>query len=323
LADDVKELLGLSRKRAAETRERSALLAAELYKAPRGLLTDAERSLMTGMIDAVVESIASALGERSEPQDDRAHAGIAATLRRAGVLADPDLIEVAYHRLLEFELEKRGQKRDVIPPLIAKASMPVTHAVNEFLVWRAKRVDAYQNPVLVADELPTALLHRLTWAIAAAQRDEDPLRDDALTAAVSRALSALDTGEMPATLAARRLIESGTAGPALLAPLLEAGEVALFVALFSVLGGLSPVLTRRFLFEPGGESLAVCAKALDLGRGTLSAILEAGRAVRRRNGDMDGALALHDRLDSTVAGLMLRRWSRPSAYQEAVRRLEG
>jgi hypothetical protein len=323
LGDSVTELLGLSRKRAAETRERHVLLASELYAAPRGLLTDAERSLMTGMIDAVIESIAAHLRNGGTGQDERAAAGITAVLRRAGVLADPDLIEAAYHRLLEFQLERRGQKRDLVSPLIERASMPVTHAVTEFMVWRAKRLDAYQNPVLVADELPGALAHRLAWAVAAASRNTDPGRDDALEAATLRTIATLGADDTPATLAARRLIESGTAGSGLLAPLLEAGEIALFTAMFARLARLSPVLARRFLFEPGGESLAVCAKALDLGRGTLSAILEAGRAVRRRDGDIEGALALHDRLDSEVAHLMMRRWSRLTAYQEAMRRLEG
>jgi hypothetical protein len=323
LAEDVTELLGLSRKRAAEARERHALLASELYGAPRGLLTDSERSLMTGMIDTVVESIAVLLRNGSGAQDERGSSGVAVVLRRAGVLADPDLIEAAYHRLLEFELERRGRKRDLVSPLIERASMPVTHAVTEFMVWRAKRLDAYQNPVLVADELPGALAQRLAWAVAAASRDADPARDDTIESAARRVLTALGTDDTPALIAARRLVESGTAGPSLLIPLLEAGEIALFTAMFASLGRLSPVLARRFLLEPGGESLAVCAKALDLGRGTLSSILEAGRAVRRRNGDIEGALALHDRLDPAVARVMLRRWARPSAYQEAMRRLEG
>ena len=323
MGDSVTELLGLSRKRAAEARERHALLASELYAGPRGLLTDAERSLMNGMIDAVVESIAARLRDDDPGQGGRVITGVGATLRRAGVLADPDLIEAAYHRLLEFELERRGRKHDIVSPLIERASMQVTHAVTEFMVWRAKRRDAYQNPVLVADELPGALAQRLAWAVAAASRDADPARDDALEAATLRALTTLGSDDTPASLAARRLIESGTAGPGLLAPLLEAGEIALLTAMFARLGRLSPVLARRFLFEPGGESLAVCAKALDLGRDTLSAILEAGRAARRRNGDVEDALALHDRLDPAVAHLMMRRWSRLSAYQEAMRRLEG
>jgi hypothetical protein len=244
-------------------------------------------------------------------------------LRRAGILADPDLIEAAYHRLLEFELERRGHKRDLVSPLIEKASMPVVYAVTEFVVWRAKRLDAYQNPVLAVDELPGALVHRLVWAVAAASRGSESAHDDALETAARRALIALAGDGTPASVAAQRLMESGAIGRDFLQQLLEAGEIALFTAMFASLARLPPVLARRFLFEPGGESLAICAKALDLGRGTVSAILEVGRAVRRRNGDVEGALALYDRLDPAVAGLMLRRWARPSAYQEAMRRLEG
>jgi hypothetical protein len=275
-------------------------------------------------------------------------------LRRAGVLADPALIESIYHRLLAHQIETVAQSRlrretesahapgaaaDPIAALIEGASPEVVHALTEFLVWRSKRRDGYGHPLLPLDELPAGLAERLCWAVAAAHRalvtraaalDEAAL-DDALEAAAQGVLVAAVERRPVETAperAARLLVDTGSAGPGLLAPLLAHGEVALFESVFARLSGLPPVLVRRFLFEPGGEAIAVCARALDLGRNTLAAILEATRAARQGSraaagGDIDAALALHDRLDSETAGALLKRWARPRDYQWALRSLEG
>lgn len=330
VTDEATSFLEIARSRAQEARERYALLAAELYKTPRGLLTDAERSRMTGMIAGLVEEIMTALdrhgGNRHAPESEP----ILAALRRAEILTDPELIEAAYHRLLEFELQSRARGRaqdqsaDPIASLLRNASMPVVHAVTEFKVWRSKRLDAYQNPVLLAVDLPNGLARRLHWAVAAAYRVHEPSAEDTVEDATSRALAELaNSAAAPPALAARRLVEARLAGAPLLRPLFEAGEIELFEALLARLSGPSTLLVRRFLFEPGGESLAVCARVLDLGCDALRAILDEVRAVRRDGGDASPALALYDRLSADAAATIVKRWARQSEFQAAVRLLEG
>ena len=319
LADDVKSLQELSRKRAAKARERYALLAAELYRAPRGLLADAERSSMTGMIAGLIARISTMIDADTSGGEATVEA-----LRRAGVLEDPDLVAAAYHRMLEFEIERRAAGNDTVASLSAGHDLEVIHAVTEYLVGRAKRVDGYGNPVLETADLPPALAGRLLWSVAAARRGDDPAREDAIESSACAALAAhRDPPEPAPMLAARRLHEAGAAGPDLLVPLIEAGEVALSEALLAELARIPMLLARRFLFEPGGESLAIAARTTELDRATLIVMLEAGRHARPRGGDCAAALALFDRLDVETARRALRGLGRHPDYQEALRRLEG
>ncbi len=360
MADDVTSLLELARAKAASRAELLAALADELGGAPRGLLTDAERSLMTGMLRGLVETVAGDLrarlarrlngdgGERARLRDLPLDAVLAA-LRRSGILAEPALIDAAYHRLLEFQLEMQARDRarpvapraeggsDVIAGLIARADASTRQALNGFLVAQAKRLDAYRNPLLSPMDVPEAGLVPLAWAVAVVFREAlaapagappDAL-DDAIEAATIEAIEAAlggdDDGSRPAALA-DRLVTAGLAGPDQAAPLLRHGEVGLFQALMARLGGVDPLRLRRFLFEPGGEALAVCARAIGLARDDLAAILEATRSARQRpravnGGEVAAALALYDRITPEAAGRLARHWARRRDFLWMIRRL--
>jgi len=359
LAEDFKSLLDLSRTRAVQARERYAVLADELYGAPRGLLADAERSLLTGMIHGLIDGIAATLrpllaaklgrAGAASAVDEVASEEIHRALRQAGFLGEWELIESAYHRMLEFNLESLMRSRAKAKPaatgaedfaarILRGASLELAHAVAAFLVAGSKRWDAYQNPLLLPSDLPEALARRLHWAVGVAFRAalesrfaaNDPALDDAIedTAGETLAHALADPG--PAALGAavaRRLDEAGLAGTGLLVPLFEQGEFALFEAVLSRLTGLAPVLLRRFLFEPGGEALAICARALGIDRAVLAGILEATREARQRPRVADGdgvaaALDLYDRLPVAVASHMLRRWARGRDYQAVLRSFE-
>ena len=103
MSDDAISLETTLQKRATRARERHALLAAELYAAPRGLVTDAERSVLAGMIAGVVLRLAARLDVAAASDDE----ATVERLRRVGLLSDPDLVGAAYHRMLEFDLERR------------------------------------------------------------------------------------------------------------------------------------------------------------------------------------------------------------------------
>lgn len=319
MSDDVKSLQELSRQRATKARERHILLAAEIYRAPRGLLSDVERSLIAGMIASLSARISATIDDAAISDEI-----LVQTLRRAGVLEEPELIAAAYHRMLEFEIEREGASDEMVTSLGAGQELEVTHAVGEYLVWRARRRDAYANPVLDVADLSDVAAERLHWAVAAALRAEDPSREEALEAATLRALAAhCDAPEPPPVHAARLLLESGAVNAELLGPLIEVGEVALFEGLFAQLSAMPVLLVRQALFEPGGETLAIAAKAAELDRETLIAMLAAGRRVRPRDSECPAALALFDRLDIAIARRTVRAIARHPEFQEAVRRLEA
>src|SRR5262245_47927197 len=161
-------------KRAARARERHALLAAELYGAPRGLVTDAERSRLAGMIAGVVVRLTARLDVAAAPDDE----ATVERLRRAGLLSESNLVGAAYHRMLEFELESRASGDALLTELAAGQDLEVVHAINEYRVWRAARVDSYGNPILDERDVPLGTLTNLCWAIAAARALVDPARED-------------------------------------------------------------------------------------------------------------------------------------------------
>jgi hypothetical protein len=320
LKHDVPSVLEFARARAATARERHVLLAGELYGVPHGLVTDAERALLTGMIAGLVMRIAARLDVAMGQDAERT----AEVLRRAGVLSDPDLVGPAYHRLLEFELERRTPPNDVAATLAAGQDIEVVHAVTAYRVWRAARVDSYSHPLLDEADLPLEATTRLYWLVAAARGRADPAREDLIEAATVGEVSALASPtESPPETAARRLVAAGQVDATSLPVLIEAGEISLVEALLAQLASIPLRLARRFLFEPGGEGLAVAARAGGLDCAALTALIAAGRGARPRGADCASALALFDGLDSDTAAHALRRLARHPAYLDAVRRLEG
>lgn len=307
-------------KRADKARERHALLAAELYGAPRGLVTDAERSRLAGMIAGVVVRLAARLDVAAAPDDETT----VERLRRGGLLSDSSLVGAAYHRMLEFDLESRASGDALLTDLAAGQELEVVHAITEYRVWRAARIDSYGNPVLDERDVPLTTLINLCWAIAAARGLADPVREDVIEAATLGEIAML--GEAPPSspeLAARALIDAGDALPGSLVRLIEAGEIALAEAVIAQLAVVPIGFVRGALFEPGGETLAVVVKAAALGRADFIAAIAAGRGARPRGAECPAALALFDALDGGTARRALAQIMRNPAYLAAVRRLEG
>lgn len=361
MADEATSLLELARSRAAQRDERLAALATELHGTPRGLLTDSDRSLMTGMLGTLVEAVATDLEARLETGPaggarERAALGrlgldaILLPLRRSGVLAEPAVIEAAWFRLLEFHLGVQARDRartssppgagagtDVVARLLAQGDPAARQALTAFLVVQAKRLDPYGNPLLAPADLPRGSLASLYWAVAV-------VLDEVLGAENGRASSAREEAVEAATLdavkvaasagvaaegeaLAARLMAVGLVGPEMLAPLLAAGETALFAALFSGLSGVAPARLARFLFEPGGEALAICARAVGMARPDLEAILDATGQARQgplatRNDEAAAALALYDGLAADAVTRLMRHWARSGDFLWMQRRID-
>jgi hypothetical protein len=320
VSDDAISLETIAHKRAAKARERHALLAAELYGAPRGLVTDAERSLLGGMIAGVVARLETrldvAVGDGDEATLER--------LRRAGFLSDPDLVGAAYQRMLEFDFDRRVSGNEALADLAAGQDLEVAHALTEYRVWRTARIDSYGNPVLDAHDVPLATLTNLCWAIAAARGLADPAREDVIEAATLGEIAALgEASPSPPETAARRLREAELADCGTLVRLIEAGEIVLAEAVIAELAAAPIDFVRRALFEPGGETLAIVTRAAALDRGALVSSIAAGRRARPRGPDCPAALALFEGLDGEAARRAVARLTRTSAYLAAVRRLEG
>lgn len=275
-------------------------------------------------------------------------------LERSNVLQDPSLIEIIRHRTLEHQLSISIRKTvsegvadalvetgnsDVIASLLENPNARISQGTLEYLVEESKRVDRYQNPLLDRHDLPEQLARRMYIWVSAALRKHilekfsiDPTElDDSLEGTIRSLLgvNGRDTSlrRTPVELA-ETLFKANFVTPQFLVKVLREGEIALFEALLAKLSGLRGTLVRRFMFESGGEALAIACRAINIEKATFATIFLLSRKARPGDQQVDPnevkeVLALYDRLDDQTAKNLLRRWQRDPAFLEAVRRLES
>lgn len=275
-------------------------------------------------------------------------------LVRSEVLQDPELIEIIRHRTLEHQLAitmrtsiseavcealVETSNSDVIAALLANPSARIPQATLEYLVEESKQVDRYQNPLLNRGDLPTDLAKRMYWWVSAALRKhilqkfpiDSAELDESLESTIraSLGMNGRDASlrHKPAALA-DALIKANAVNPPFLVKVLREGEIALFVALLAQLAGLRGTLVRRFIFEPGGEALAIACRAIGINKPEFAIILRLSRKARPgdwQNGhdQVKAVLDFYDKLDEAGARKLLRRWQRDPEFLDAIRRLEA
>ena len=274
-------------------------------------------------------------------------------LKESTLLHDADLIEIIRHRTQAHQVAVATRKgvseqvsetlvgtgdTDVIATLLDNGDAAISRSVMEYLVAESKRVDRFQMPLVNRRDLPSDLARKMCWWVSAALRqhivanyDVDPTAiDDSIEETVK---DALDTGEADAgepSEAERVAAEMGAHGrltEAFLTHTLRQGEVPLFEACFARAIDLKLKLTRRLLYEPGGEALALACKAAGFKRATFTAIfLLARKGVVRADSfeteEISRAADFFDRVNHDHAISVVKRWRRDADYLHALRRLE-
>ncbi len=277
-------------------------------------------------------------------------------LVKSEVIRDSELIEVVQYRTMEHQvavamrpslseplsnaLIKTGNQR-VITALIENEGASIADEDLRGLVDQAEEVTAYQSPLAKRQDLSPTLARKLYWSVSAALRqhltttyDLDPTElDENIETAVSGLLEAAESeGETGgrefdniAPLSAKT--NDFTIHPEQakwLMELLKEGEVASFMLGLGRFSRLRSNLLRRFVFEPGGEGLAIVCKAIGLDKLAFASILVQFR--RGRLGDkhietdeITQAMAFFDNTSVESATALLRRWQRDPYYQNALR----
>jgi uncharacterized protein (DUF2336 family) len=359
----VNELLALAHDKSTSARTRVAELVSDLFFDQHAVLSDRERSLMGDILRHLVHdvevSIRRKLAERlaSESAAPRELIAILANddievahpvLERSEVLQDQELIEIIHQRTLEHQLVIAMRKSvsanvstalvetgnaDVIEKLLENRDARISRATMDYLVEESKRIDRYQNPLLGRPDLPAELASRMYWWVSAALRthilerfDLDPTAlDEAITRTVESAIDD-DAQVHKAAELARRLHDAKAIDSKLLVKSLRKGEVSLFEALFAQLVELPAQLVRRFIFEPGGESLAIASRAVDIDKGDFASIFLLSRAARPGEKlvdptELSRVIAFYDRVRPDAARLVVRRWRLNPAYVDAIERV--
>ncbi len=367
---ELEALLELARHRAAAHREAMAAIADALFAGGgEGRLSDRERALTSEVLRKLVHDcervIRNDLAERvadrrGVPQElavevTDAEAEVAhPVLVASGVLANPELIEAVWHRLRAHTLAASLRRRisetasmeaampgevDVIARLLKDADATVSRSVMEYLVAESKRVDTFQNPLIVRHDLPSEVLDKLYWWVAAALRRhlvaryavDLPALDDAIEATVTTALASVRE-ELRRLTATQALIEEMARRRELSVPLLvqllRQGEVSLFEAGFARVTRLSLRLVGRLLYEPGGEGLAIACKAVGFTRASFIAVYRLTRiagfapAVESAGG-IARLVRFFDRVPRGTAAAVVRHWRRNRGYLHATKRIEA
>ncbi len=357
------QLIDLARDRSVASRTRLVETVGDLFFDKKRTLTDNERALMTEILRRLIHDIEMevrcALAKRLADEPD-APAELVRTLAddtievaqpilvRSTVLQDPDLIEIIVNRTREHQLAiaTRGNlsaavsealvgtgDTDVIKTLLENHGAEIAAATMEYLVEQSKRVDSYQNPLVSRPDLPAALARRMYWWVSAALRksivqkfDLDHAHlDRKITDIIDEVLVGDESAERPrrAEDLARKLAECDAITPQLLVQTLRQGEVALFESLLAERSGLRRQLIRRIVFEPGGQGLAVVARAMSISKPDFASIFLLSRSARPGDkvvdpGELSRVLVFYDRVQPAAATRLVERMRLDPEYLQAL-----
>lgn len=326
----------------------------------RALMTEILRQLIHDVEMSVRKELAQRLGsEERAPQElikILANDDIEVAypiLIGSSVLQDIDLIEVVQHRTMNHQLAVAMRDNlseavsdalvetsdsDVIKTLLENGNAEISGKTMEYLVGESERVDLYQNPLINRKDLSPDLAKRMYWWVSAALRDhivksfsfsQDDL-EDLLGDAVGDLVIKSRQDDAPphnGDSLAGRLKSERKISAELLVQTLRQGEVTLFEDMFAELSGLRPTLVRRFVFEPGGESLAVSCRALSIAKGDFASIFLLSRSARPGEKIVDprelsGVLDFFDRVPPLTAKKVLKRWQLDPDFLFALKQLE-
>ncbi|HZD25473.1 MAG TPA: DUF2336 domain-containing protein [Alphaproteobacteria bacterium] len=256
------------------------------------------------------------------------------------VLRDDDLIEIVRNRSRQHQLAVATRRNlseavsaalveagdeDVIVALLNNADARISQQTLEYLAEEARRIDAYQRPLLQRPDLPHHLVRRMfVWVseelrryiVANFEVDRDELEAE-LSGAVSEALSE-EQDEAAAGRLADSLQAAGRITPDFLLQMLQQGQVALFEQSFARFAGLPLRAVQRLLYEASGERLATACRALGIDRSRFLLFYQVarqahgGRPVLEKS-EREALARLYDAISREEAVLLLRRWQRQAA----------
>ena len=364
---DVEQLLALARDKTVASRQTLVETVSDLFFANEGVLSDRERALMTDILRQLIHdvemSVRKALSERFSAQDGAPHDLVLALanddievahpiLTDSQILQDIDLIEIIHHRTLEHQLAIAIRKNlnesvsdalvetgneDVINTLLENPNASLSKGTMEYLVDQSERVDTYQNPLVRRPDLDADLAKRMYWWVSAALRqhivqnfdiDEAEL-DDSIEASVHDAIakSNADSKDSKTEKLVERLAKAGDITPAFLVQTLRQGEIALFETAFAKLAKLSMTLTRRILYEQGGEALSIACKAIAIDKPTFATIFLLSRKARPGDKAVDPSevsrvMTFFERVKVDAAKNVVKRWQLDPNYQQAIAAIE-
>jgi len=317
-------------------RGRLATVRHDFFLNPSERLSEQERALMTAMLHALVSDVAdelrAALPVSSSVANDDDNSELIAELSTAGLLDQPQLIELLLRQAGEEQIasavKARSGRREgrVLQALVSDDDPSISAAAMALILARGRRRDRFGQTRLEFDDLPAEVAVALAFATSAALRRRltvtvDPQTADRQLAAATAALLARHDEDrrfevMTAALV-RLLDENGKLDEDLIAAAADEGEIALVAqalarragvlgadAMDLLVGGNSRGL--MLLLRMAAVSREFAARLL-AGPGDLLGVTDAGREISRFD------TLTHEEVD------VAREWLRlDAAYRSAL-----
>lgn len=332
----------------AAARERLKVATTDLFLPAHLRLTDWQRTLMTSLLDRLVQTVEQDLlaGVARHLKDpDRPDLTVLLgvdplpisppLLRESGTLHDVSLVTLLLRRTEEHRLHRAAHAAPAAPDgllseLVHDAEEEIADAAMAVLIAHSRRFDAFQEPILPLHELPAEVTNRLVWSVAAAVRSYFMDRqlvspdeaDDALAAAANRCLSGHDISDSFETRCLKlvRLIEErGGLNEGFIARALPEGGLSLFLVALSLRCGLLPDAVWELASEPLGRGLPLLLRAAGLDRNTAGEILVAIGSNSATDADVHliRQLDIFDASSAEDAQRTLRPWRADPLYRAA------
>lgn len=265
-------------------------------------------------------------------------------LTQSTVLQDIELIEIVEHRTFGHQLAIAMRDSvseavsealigtgnvDVIKTLLENDNADISGKAMEYLVEQSEKIDDIQVPLINRGDLGPDLAKRMYWWVSAALRkhivehyriDEAELDDkiqdtihDILGGQAGNPGTVDDTPLRKSQELAEKLQNAEAITPQLLIQTLRQGEVVLFEDLLSQLTGLRTNLIRRFVFEPGGEGLAIACRAAEISKPDFASIFLLSRSARPGDkvvdpNEVSRVLNFFDRIVPEIVCKVVKRW---------------
>ncbi len=265
-------------------------------------------------------------------------------LTQSTILQDIELIEIVEHRTFGHQLAIAMRESvseavsealigtgnvDVIKTLLENENADISGKAMEYLVEQSEKIDDIQVPLINRGDLGPDLAKRMYWWVSAALRkhivehyriDEAEL-DDKIQDTIHDILGGDGSGPgiidstplRKSQELAEKLQKAQAITPQLLIQTLRQGEVILFEDLLSQRTGLRTNLIRRFVFEPGGEGLAIACRAVDISKADFASIFLLSRSARPGDkvvdpNEVSRVLNFFDRIKTDTALKVVKRW---------------
>jgi hypothetical protein len=294
------DMLVVQARRAGEgARERIAAAVAVLSLPVHARLSDHQHSTVVGLIDGFIAAVETQLRENLIDEADLAFppeaealiAGqeplAAPILSHVGMNRDPALVAAALRRADAHhvaEARSASSAPDPLERLKESADAAIVEAATALSIAEHHRIGQFQEPLLVADDLPADLVRRIVWLVAASLRrcllsrpDIEPAQcDRRIAAAVDRWLATHDEAaavESRAMLLMQCLHARDAAYDDLISDAFERGRLTLFIAALAVRAGLDYAEVSDIVTDPARTGLTVLLRAIDMRRPYAAAIL--------------------------------------------------